>query len=69
MKFLTQKLFCKPNHCSEKETVKNINGLIKRLFSKRTDFEKITDEKIAYVEDSINNRPMKIFNFSPKQKF
>ena len=65
----TKSYFCKPYHSWEKGTVENINGLIRRFFPKGTDFDKITDEEIAYVEDWINNRPMKIFNYiSPKQK-
>lgn len=61
--------FCKPYHSWEKGTVENINGLIRRFFPKGTDFDTITEEQIAYVEDWINNRPMKILNYmTPKQK-
>ena len=61
--------FCKPYHSWEKGTVENINGLIRRFFPKGTDFDKISEEQIAYVEDWINNRPMKIFHYmTPKQK-
>ena len=61
--------FCKPYHSWEKGTVKNINGLIRRFFPKGTGFDTITEEQIAYVEDWINNRPMKILNYmTPKQK-
>ena len=55
--------FCKPYHSWEKGTVKNINGLIRRFFSKGTNFDTITEEEIAYVEDRINNRPMKFLNY------
>lgn len=35
----------------------------------QTEFDTISEEQIAYVEDWINNRPMKNFNYlSPKQK-
>ena len=61
--------FCKPYHSWEKGTVENINGLIRRFFPKGTDFDTITEEQIAYVEDWINNRPMKILHYmTPKQK-
>lgn len=61
--------FCKPYASYEKGTVENINGLIRRFFPKGTDFDTITEEEIAYVEDWINNRPMKIFNYiSPRDK-
>ena len=65
----TKSYFCKPYHSWEKGTVENINGLIRRFFPKGTDFDTITEEEIAYVEDWINNRPMKILNYmTPKQK-
>ena len=65
----TKSYFCKPYHSWEKGTVENINGLIRRFFPKGTDFDKISEEEIAYVEDWINNRPMKVLNYmSPKQK-
>ena len=61
--------FCKPYHSWEKGTVENINGLIRRFFPKGTDFDTISEEEIAYVEDWINNRPMKVLNYmSPKQR-
>jgi len=62
--------FCKPYHSWEKGTVENINGLIRRFFPKGTNFDTITEEEISYVEDWINNRPMKILNYmTPNQKF
>lgn len=61
--------FCKPYHSWEKGTVENINGLIRRFFPKGTDFDTISEEEIAYVEDWINNRPMKILNYmTPNEK-
>ena len=47
----TKSYFCKPYHSWEKGTVENINGLIRRFFPKGTDFDTITEEQIAYVED------------------
>ncbi len=62
--------FCKPYASYEKGTVENINGLIRRFFPKRTDFDTISEEEIAYVENWINNRPMKILNYmTSKQVF
>ena len=66
----TKSYFCKPYHSWEKGTVENINGLIRRFFPKGTNFDNISEEAIAYVEDWINNRPMKILNYmTPKQIF
>ena len=65
----TEIYFCKPYHAWEKGTVENINGLIRRFFPKGTDFDTITEDQIQYVEDWINNRPMKCLGFkSPNQK-
>ena len=62
--------FCNPYSSWEKGTVENINGLIRRFFPKGTDFDTITDEQIQYVEDWINNRPMKVLGYkSPNEKY
>ena len=44
--------------------VENINGLIRRFFPKGTNFDNVSDVEIQYVEDWINNRSMKILNWS-----
>ena len=62
--------FARPYCSNDKGTTENINGLVRRFFPKGTNFDTITDEEIAYVEDWINNRPMKILNYmTPKQVF
>lgn len=66
----TKSYFCKPYHSWEKGTVENINGLIRRFFPKGTNFDRISKEEIAYVEDWINNRPMKILGYkTPNEVF
>ena len=62
--------FCKPYHSWEKGSVENINGLIRRFFPKGTDFGKISMKQIKYVENWINNRPMKVLNYlTPNERF
>jgi IS30 family transposase len=62
--------FARPYCSNDKGTVENINGLIRRFFPKGTNFDTITKEEIMYVEDWINNRPMKIHNYmTPNQIF
>ena len=62
--------FARPYCSNDKGTVENINGLIRRFFPKGTNFDNITNEEIAYVENWINNRPMKIHNYmTPRQIF
>ena len=66
----TKSYFARPYCSNDKGTVENINGLIRRFFPKGTNFDNISEEAIAYVEDWINNRPMKILNYmTPKQIF
>ena len=60
--------FCEPYHSWEKGSIENRNGVIRYYFPKGTDFSKITEEQIKYVQDKINNRPMKLLGFkTPKE--
>lgn len=69
-KLNSKSYFCKPYHSWEKGTVENINGLIRRFFPKGTNFDKIKHSEIKYVENWINNRPMKILEFkTPNEKY
>ncbi len=62
--------FCKPYAGYEKGTVENINGIIRRFFPKGTNFDTMSEDKIKFVEDWINNRPVKILNcMTPNEKF
>ena len=66
----TKSYFCTPYSAWQKGTVENINGLIRRFFPKKTDFDLISDAELQYVEDWINNRPMKVLNFkTPNEKY
>jgi IS30 family transposase len=48
----------------------NTNGLIRRYFPKRTDFNKVTSKQLQYVQDKLNNRPRKIINYkTPNEIF
>lgn len=42
----------------------NANRLIRRWFSKGTDFSKVTAAQIAALQDWINNYPHKVLNWS-----
>lgn len=62
--------FANPYHSWERGANENLNGLIRQYIPKKTDFETITVEYITYVENELNNRPRKRFNFeSPKSMF
>ena len=62
--------FAKPYHSWERGANENTNGLIRQYFPKKTDFAAVTDEQVQWVEDKLNNRPRKRFNFeSPNAIF
>ncbi|MFV0554768.1 MAG: IS30 family transposase, partial [Mangrovibacterium sp.] len=61
--------FCRPYHSWERGANENLNGLIRQYFPKGMDFKNITEEQIQDVEDILNNRPRKRFNYqTPIQK-
>jgi len=51
--------FAHPYHSWERGTNENTNGLIRDYFPKGTDFTKISNQDIAFVEYSLNTRPRK----------
>lgn len=55
--------FAKPYHSWERGSNENLNGLIRQYFKKSTDFSSITEKQIKEVENKLNNRPRKRFNF------
>lgn len=59
-----------PYHSWERGTNENGNGLIRRFFPKKTDFNKITKKEIKAVEDWINHRPLKCLGYkTPHEVF
>ena len=62
--------FAKPYHSWERGSNENLNGLIRQYIPKQTDFDTLSDEFIQHVQDQINSRPRKRFNFdSPNDVF
>lgn len=59
----TQSFFCNPYHSWEKGSVEQIVGLVRRYLPKKTDFAKVSDDQIAYIEHQLNSRPRKCLNF------
>lgn len=54
----------------ERGSNENLNGLIRRFFPKKTDFQSVTDEEISKVEYLINSRPRKRLGWkTPYQVF
>jgi IS30 family transposase len=66
----TKSYFCNPYHSWEKGTVENIIGIIRRFYSKKTDWKNISQLDLNKVASYINNRPMKLLGFkTPYQAF
>lgn len=55
--------FANPYHSWERGANENLNGLVRQYFPKKTDFSTITDIEVKRVEEILNTRPRKRFNF------
>lgn len=51
--------FAHPYHSWERGSNENVNGLIRRFFPKKTDFQQVTEAEIQRVEYLLNSRPRK----------
>ena len=66
----TVSYFCHPYASWEKGTIENTNGLIRRFFPKKTDFSKISQDDVKFVEFLLNNKPRKCLNYlTPNEVF
>lgn len=66
----TETYFCHPYCASERGTVENRNGFIRRFLPKKTDFANISEEEIQRIQDEHNHRPMKCLKFrTPHEVF
>jgi IS30 family transposase len=54
-----QVFFAHPYSSWERGSNENLNGLIRRFFPKKTNFQLVTDEEISRVEYLLNSRPRK----------
>ena len=60
--------FANPYSSWERGTNENTNGLIRRYLPKGTDFNKIHENKLLFIQEKLNNRPRKIIGFkTPKE--
>ena len=62
-KLNAQTYFTRPYTSQDKGTIENRNGVIRRFFPKKTDFNLVTNEQVKQVEIEINNRPIRKFNY------
>jgi len=56
--------FCNAYRSWEKGSVEQVIGLIRRYLPKKTDFAKVTESRIKYIENQLNSRPRKCLNFA-----
>lgn len=62
--------FCKPYHSWERGGNENTNGLIRQYIPKGTDFSEVTNKRIKWIENNLNNRPRKRLGYlTPNEKF
>lgn len=60
--------FTRPYTSQDKGTVENRIGVIRRFFPKKTDLNFITHQQVKKVEQKLNNRPVRKFNYqTPNQ--
>jgi IS30 family transposase len=66
----TRSYFCTPFHSWEKGTVENTIGLLRRVFPKKTNFDRVSAPAIKSLERRLNNRPRKLLHYkTPLEKF
>jgi len=59
----TKSYFAHPYHSWERGSNENINGLIRRFISKKTDLYSVPEEQLAQIGFKLNNRPRKCLNY------
>jgi transposase, IS30 family len=55
--------FARPYHSWERGSNENLNGLVRQYFKKSSDFTQITDQQVKEVENKLNQRPRKRFDY------
>ena len=60
----TKLYYCHPYSAYERGTNENINKLIRRFLPKGTNFEDLTDERVAQIEEWVNSYPRRIFDYT-----
>ena len=66
----TKSYFCKPYHSWEKGSIENRNGILRRFFPKKHNWDLTTQKEIDRVVRRINSMPMKCHGFrTPNEVF
>jgi IS30 family transposase len=62
-KYIKKTYFTRPYTSQDKGTIENRNGVIRRFYPKKTDFNEVTKKDVRRVEKLINNRPIRKYNY------
>jgi len=61
--------FAHPYHAWERGTNENVNGLIRRLYPKRSSFAEVGTEQLSRIDRYVNHRPRKCLGWdTPREK-
>ncbi|MBU1931142.1 IS30 family transposase, partial [Patescibacteria group bacterium] len=62
--------FCDPNCAWQKGSNENLNGVLRRYISKKTDVTTISQFELDCIIEEINNTPRKCLNYqTPREAF
>jgi len=62
--------FAHPYSAWERGTNENTNGLVRRVYSKKTNFNEVSESDLKKLQDSLNNRPRKVLGYyTPNEMF
>ena len=55
--------FCEPYASYQRGSNENLNGMVRRMYKKGTNFNEITDEQLFILQEQINNMPRQMFGW------
>jgi len=55
--------FARPYKSCDRGLNEHTNGLIRRFLPKKTDFSKVSNDTITYIQELLNHRPRKVLNY------
>jgi IS30 family transposase len=55
--------FAHPYSSWERGTNENTNGLVRRYYPKKTDFNTVTEDQLERLQNRLNNRPRKVLGY------
>ena len=61
--------FAHPYHSWERGANENMNGLIRQYLPKGSSFENLTEERVLYIQEELNNRPRKMLGYSTPKEY